>query len=223
MLATIGIVVCCLWFLRKKIVLPLSRVTTVQCETASMDCRGGMSGIAIATQMNTDDSSLGTAIGIDSQDMVAMTDWLARSILSISQIATAEGTLQITLDPIVNECLYLIDKGTLLTLIRAELNSKLSNKVRLLAIDRVHSVEGEQDVKAVGPPTVGRASETVEFCCADFRLTCKLRSLSRSDNCGDRVRYTLYSFQLLNARTGEIVWESTIETKGLHKVDCAYR
>src|SRR5947207_6314171 len=57
------------------------------------------SGVKV-TQMNADERGSVTGTGIESQDLVAVTDKMARSILAIPEIANAQGTPRVVLDPV---------------------------------------------------------------------------------------------------------------------------
>src|SRR5262247_3383040 len=90
------------------------------------------SGVPV-TNMRPDEQGFVTGTGIESQDLVAVTDKMARSILSIPQIANAQGTPRIVLEPVKNETRFPINKDIFLTRIRIELNKKATGKVLFLA------------------------------------------------------------------------------------------
>jgi PBP1b-binding outer membrane lipoprotein LpoB len=62
----------------------------------------------------------------------------------------------------------------------------------------------------------------VEFKGADFFLTGKLQGLTTRTSAGTSD-YVLYSFQLIEARTSDIVWEDSAEIKKQGLEDAAYR
>ncbi|MBU6400230.1 MAG: penicillin-binding protein activator LpoB, partial [Verrucomicrobia bacterium] len=62
----------------------------------------------------------------------------------------------------------------------------------------------------------------VEFKGADFFLTGKLDGLSTSTSQG-RSDYILYTFQLIDARTSDIIWEDSAEIKKQGLEDAVYR
>src|SRR5215471_20565564 len=81
------------------------------------------SGVPV-TQMRPDEQGFVTGTGVESQDLVAVTDKMARSILSVGQIQNAQGTPRVVLEPVMNETRFPINKDIFLTRIRAELNTK---------------------------------------------------------------------------------------------------
>jgi PBP1b-binding outer membrane lipoprotein LpoB len=179
------------------------------------------SGVPVTT-MRPDEQGFVAGTGIESQDLVVVTDKMARSILSIPQIANAQGMPRIVLDPVKNETRFPINKEIFLTRIRAQLNSKAQGKVIFLARDRMQALEKERAMKQSGQVTSSSDPNVVEFKGADFFLTGSLQGISTrtSKGTGD---YILYAFQLIDARTSDIIWEDSAEIKKQGLEDAAYR
>jgi penicillin-binding protein activator len=187
-------------------------------------CASGVknpSGIPV-TQMRPDEQGFVAGTGIESQDLVAVTDQMARSILSIPQIANAQGTPRIVLDPVKNETRFPINKDMFLTRIRVQLNSKAMGKVIFLARDRMSTLERERALKQSGQVTASSDPNIVEFKGADYFLTGSLQGLTTRTAAGTSD-YILYSFQLYDSRTSDIVWEDSAEIKKQGLEDAAYR
>jgi hypothetical protein len=157
------------------------------------------SGIGV-TEMEADEKGFVAGTGIESQDLVAVTDKMARSILGIPRITNAMAPPVVLLDPVVNETRFPINKEMFLTRIRVLLNSKSAGKVQFLARDRMAALEMEGD---------------------DF-LTGTLQGLSTRTSQGTSD-YILYTFQLIDARTSAIVWEDFAEIKKQGLEDASYR
>jgi penicillin-binding protein activator len=174
------------------------------------------------TEMKADERGFVAGTGIESQDLVAVTDKMARSIVGIPQIANAQGQPRIVLDPVNNETRFPINKDMFLTRIRVMLNSKASGKVLFLARDRMGTLERERDLKQSGAVTSSSDPNVVEFKGADFFLTGKLSSLTTRTSKGVSD-YILYTFQLIDARTSDIIWEDFAEIKKQGLEDAAYR
>src|SRR5687768_18218010 len=81
------------------------------------------SGVPV-TEMRPDERGTVAGTGIESQDLVSVTDRMARSILSIPQIARAQTPPSVVIDPVVNNTRFPINKDIFLTRIRTQLNSK---------------------------------------------------------------------------------------------------
>jgi PBP1b-binding outer membrane lipoprotein LpoB len=172
--------------------------------------------------MRPDEQGFVAGTGIESQDLVSVTDKMARSILGIPQVANAQGTPRVVLDPVVNETRFPINKDIFLSRIRAELNTKARGKVTFLARDRMAALERERQMKQSGQVTSSSDPNVVEFKGADYFLTGKLQGLSTRTGSGTSD-YILYTFQLVDARTSDIVWEDSAEIKKQGLEDAAYR
>ena len=179
------------------------------------------SGLPV-TQMRADEQGFVAGTGVESQDLVAVTDKMSRSILSIPQIANAQGTPRVVLDPVENATRFPINKDIFLDRIRALLNSKSHGKVIFLAREKMATLERERQMKQAGQVTASADPNLVEFKGADFFLTGKLSGLSTRTGAGTSD-YILYTFRLIDARTSDIVWEDMAEIKKQGLEDAAYR
>lgn len=179
------------------------------------------SGVPV-TEMKADERGTVTGTGIESQDLIAVTDKMARSIVAVPEIAGAQGTPRVVLEPVINETRFPINKDIFLTRIRTELNTRARGKVRFLARDRMVALERERDLKQSGQVTSSSDPNVVEFKGADFYLTGKLQGITARTTQGTSD-YILYAFQLIDARTSDIVWEDSAEIKKQGLEDAAYR
>ena len=179
------------------------------------------SGIGV-TEMRADEKGFVAGTGVESQDLVAVTDKMARSILDTPQVRNAHSPPVVVLDPVMNETRFPINKDMFLTRIQVLLNSKCEKKVQFLARDRLAALERERDLKRSGQVTSGSDPNVVEFKGGDFLLTGKLQSLTTRNSRGISD-YVLYSFELVDARTSAIVWQDFAEIKKQGLEDAAYR
>ncbi|MCI0534321.1 MAG: penicillin-binding protein activator LpoB [Verrucomicrobiales bacterium] len=179
------------------------------------------SGVPV-TEMKADERGFVAGTGVESQDLVTVADKMARSILNTPEIARAQGTPRIVTDPVLNDTRFPIKTEIFLSKIRAELNSKAAGKVRFLARERMATLERERDLKQGGQVTSSSDPHVVEFKGADFFLTGKLQGLSTRTAKGTSD-YILYTFQLVDARTSDIIWEDQAEIKKQGLEDAVYR
>jgi PBP1b-binding outer membrane lipoprotein LpoB len=179
------------------------------------------SGVPV-TRMNADEQGFVAGTGVESQDLVGVTDKMSRSILSIPQIANAATPPIIVLDPVENKTRFPINKDIFLTRIRGELNKKAMGKVTFLARDRMAALEKERNLKREGAITASSDPAVQEFKGADYFLTGSLEGMSTRTKAGTSD-YVLYAFQLIDARTSAIVWEDNAEIKKQGLEDAAYR
>jgi PBP1b-binding outer membrane lipoprotein LpoB len=179
------------------------------------------SGVPV-TEMRPDEQGFVAGTGMESQDLVRVTDKMARSILGIPQIANAQGQPRIVLDPVKNETRFAINKDMFLTRVRVQLNSKAAGKVIFLARENMAALERERQLKQSGQVTASSDPNVVEFKGADYFLTGSLQGLTTRTSAGTSD-YILYSFRLIDARTSDIIWEDSAEIKKQGLEDAAYR
>src|SRR3989442_2629946 len=179
------------------------------------------SGIGV-TEMRADEKGFVAGTGVESQDLVAVTDKRARGTVDQPQVRNAHSPPVVVLDPVMNETRFPINKDMFLTRIQVLLNSKCEKKVQFLARDRMAALERERDLKRSGQVTSSSDPNVVEFKGGDFFLTGKLQSLTTRNSRGISD-YVLYSFQLVDARTSAIIWEDGAEIKKQGLEDAAYR
>jgi penicillin-binding protein activator len=179
------------------------------------------SGIPV-TRMTADEQGFVAGTGMESQDLVMVTDKMGRSILGIPQIANAATPPTIVLDPVDNQTRFPINKEIFLTRIRAQLNSKARGKVIFLARSQMQVLEQERNRKREGQVTASSDPTVQEFKGADYFLTGSLQGMSTRTKAGTSD-YVLYAFQLIDARTSAIIWEDSAEVKKQGLEDAAYR
>jgi PBP1b-binding outer membrane lipoprotein LpoB len=206
-----------------KTIIKLTFAFTIAALVAGCASRGvkNPSGVPV-TQMRADEQGFVAGTGIESQDLVAVTDKMSRSILGIPQIANATTPPIIVLDPVDNQTRFPINKDMFLTRIRTQLNSKSAGNVTFLARDRMAALERERNLKREGAITAGSDPNVQEFLGANYFLTGALQGLSTRTTAGTSD-YILYSFQLIDARTSAIIWEDVAEIKKQGLEDAAYR
>lgn len=179
------------------------------------------SGVPV-TEMRPDERGFVAGTGVESQDLVAVTDRMARSILAIPLIAQAAQPPVVAIDPVINETRFPINRDIFLTRIRTQLNSQAAGRVSFLAREHMRTLEREQQLKRDGLVTASADPNVVEFLGADYFLTGKLQGISTRTSQGVSD-YILYSFQLIDARTSRIIWEDAAEIKKQGLEDAAYR
>ncbi len=187
-------------------------------------CASGVhnpSGVAV-TRVNPDEQGFVAGTGIESQDLIAVTDKMARSILATPELQKAQGIPRIVLLPVENQTRFAMNKELFLDRIRAQLNSKAQGKVRFLARERMEALEKEQELKKSGLVTSTSDPNVREFKGADYFLTGKLSGLTTKARAGVSD-YIHYSFQLIDPRTSDILWEDSVEIKKQGTDDAAYR
>lgn len=202
-----------------KLLLPITTAALVAgCASSGVK---NPSGVPV-THMNADEQGFVAGTGVESQDLVVVTDKMARSILGIAQIASATTPPIVVLDPIENNTRFPINKDLFLTRLRSELVKKSGGKVTFLARERMAALEKERNLKREGAVTASSDAAMQEFKGADYVLTGTLGGLSTRTRAGTSD-YILYEFQLIDNRTSAIVWGDNAEIKKQGLEDAAYR
>ena len=179
------------------------------------------SGVPV-TQMKADERGFVAGTGIESQDLGAVTDKMARSILAVREITQAKTPPRIVIQPLENKTRFPINKDIFLTRIRSELNSKAQGRVRFLAREQMAALQKERELKQTGQVTAASDPNVQDFKGADYFLTGSLEGMSTRATAGTSD-YILYNFHLIDARTSEIIWEDSAEVKKQGLEDAAYR
>ncbi len=200
--------------------ISLAAIVLLQGGCASEGVRNP-SGVPV-TEMTPDERGFVAGLGMESQDLVTVTDRMAREILGIPEIAQATRIPRVILQPVRNETRFPINKEIFLARIRGRLNTQARNKVRFLARDSMPTLERELELKRTGQVAAQGESDEVQFRTADFVLTGTLQGLSTRTSQG-MSDYILYSFQLIDARTSDIVYEGQAEMKKQGLEDAVYR
>lgn len=174
------------------------------------------------TEMRPDERGFVGGTGVESTDIVAVTEMVAREILGVPQIANAQGTPRLIIDPVENNTRFTVNKDMFLDRIRGSLSRNARGKVTFLARDRSAVLERERQMKQSGQVTSSSDPNVQEFRGADFLLTGKLNSHTTRTSSGVSD-YVMYSFQLIDVRTMDIIYENFHEVKKQGLEDAAYR
>lgn len=174
------------------------------------------------TEMRADEKGFVVGTGIESQDLVTVADKMARGILGVPQVANARGVPRIVTLPVKNDTRFTINNELFLREIRAMLNERAAGKVIFLARDRMADLEREREMKQSGAVTSSTDPNVNRFMGADLMLTGELTSLTTRMSAGTSD-YVLYSFQLIDPNTSEMIWEGSHRIKKQGLEDAAYR
>ena len=174
------------------------------------------------TELRPDEKGFVVGTGVESTDLVRVSDKMARGILGCAPIANATTPPWIVLEPVINDTRFAINKTIFLDRIRGQLIAKAQGKARFVAREHMAALERERQMKQSGQVTSTSDPNLLEFRGADYFLTGKLSGLSSSAQ-GGISDYILYSFQLVDARTSEILWEGQDEIKKQGVSDAVYR
>jgi len=179
------------------------------------------SGVGV-TQMRPDERGFVAGTGIESQDIVEVTDKMARGILGVPEIVNARGIPRVVMLPVKNDTRFAFNKDIFLEEIKTRLNENSNGKVRFLARDRMVELERERALKQSGQVTSSTDPNLVQFKGADFMLTGKLVGQTTRTSAGTSD-YVLYSFELIDPNTSDVIWNGSHRIKKQGLEDASYR
>lgn len=163
--------------------------------------------------------SLGAGTGIESQDLIQVTDYMARTILETPEIVNADKPPIIGLLPVENDTRFPIQKDIFNARIKALLNEHCSTKVRFVDRTRMEAINKERQMKDEGIVT---SSGEKQLAGVDYFLTGKLMGMGQVGSTG-QSDYVMYTFRLIDAESTIEVWERMREIKKEGLEDVVYR
>lgn len=165
---------------------------------------------------DVDDEMGGT--GIESGDIRAISDWMARSLVERLPSGGPSKPV-VVLKEVTNETRFIIDKDLFLKQMRTELIRDAGGKIDFLAREDMDAILAERAAKREG--RVGQ-TEAKGLLGAEYFLTGTLSGLSKSSG-GDRSDYIYASFRLVDAESSRIVWEDAKDFKKVGQAGVLYK
>ncbi len=165
---------------------------------------------------DVDDEIGGT--GIESGDVRAISDWMARSLLERLPM-TGPSKPVVVLKEVANETRFIFDKDLFLSQMRTELIRNAGNRIDFLAREDMDAILAERAAKREG--RVGSSGEKI-ILGAEYFLTGTLKGLSKSSG-GDRSDYIYAEFRLVDAESTRIVWADSKDFKKVGRSGVLYR
>ncbi len=168
--------------------------------------------------MDREDSMGGT--GIDSQDIRTICQRMCRSILETPRIIEAKTRAVIEITPVKNHSRFRIDADIFTLKIRNQLLKFAQGKVLFLAANSDKAnIERIRDEKRNG---VTSGSVAKDMLGAEYILTGTIKGVSKA-RFDKRSDYIVFSFELFDAETRELVWADDYEFKKTDDVGTVYR
>lgn len=166
---------------------------------------------------SAEDDLGGTATS--STDVKAMAERMAREIAGINWSKKGV-TPRIAVLPIENQTRFRIDTKLLQNKLVRDLVRFANGNVEFLARESEQAVMQERAKKRAG--IYDHGDQTASMAGADYLLKGEMRALSKAAKSGVSD-YIVYSFQLINAETGGILWMNDFETKKVGSVGVVYQ
>jgi len=165
-------------------------------------------------------------IGIESQDIVAMTDKMIRDMLSNATLASLQKPPHVIIDAAYfrNEGSQRINKNTIADRLRVGLNRAASGRMQFVARHAAEMVEHERELKNNGAVDQGTVPSTPATAGADYRLFGNIKDVNQVDPAsGLTSRYVQITFEMIDLDKGFLVWSGIYEFKKSAQDDIIYR
>ncbi len=165
-------------------------------------------------------------VGVESQDIVSMTDRMMRDMLSSPVLAGRNVAPYVIVDDeyFVNESSSIMNKRLITERLMVNLNRAAAGRMVFIERGAAEMVEKERTLKRSGVVGEGTLGSTKTVAGADFRLTGRIMSLdAASATSGAVSRYHQISFKMVDLETGVAVWTGLYEFKKAAQDDIIYR
>jgi hypothetical protein len=165
-------------------------------------------------------------VGIESQDIIGMTDQMLRDMLSAPRLAGAATPPNVIIDSeyFHNESSSRLNKNSITDRLRIGLNRAAAGRMQFVGRHYADMVAKERDLKRQGVVDRGTQPGTRAQKGGDYRLGGRITSLdSRDPKTGMMQRYNQIIFEMVDLETSEIVWSGMYEFAKAAQDDIIYR
>lgn len=167
-----------------------------------------------------------SGVGIEGQDVVAMTDQMVRDMLQTPTLAGRTKPPRVIVDGeyFANDSSQALNKNSITDRLRVALNRSSQGRMTFVGRNYARMVQEERDLKRAGVTDAGTTGLTRAQSGGDFRLGGRISSLdSRSTRSGLVQRYNQIVFEMVDLESGEIVWSGMYEFARAAADDVVYR
>jgi hypothetical protein len=164
--------------------------------------------------------------GIEGQDIVAMTNRMARDMFASGFLNGLSQPPRIQIDEqnFRNEGSQAINRKLITDRLRVELNRASQGRMVFVGRQYAAAVAEERDLKRSGVTDSGTTGLTKAQAGVDFKLGGTISTLDSRDNArGVTQKYNQIVFELFDAETGVVVWSNLYEFTRASGDDVIYR
>ena len=169
--------------------------------------------------------SRSSGVGLESNDVINMTDSMVRSILNDPIFVNLKSPPRI----LVDETGFTLDGNTRIN--RKLITTKLRNGLSRAAMGRMvfvaryaqQAIMAERDIKRTGMVDRGTIRQTEATAGADFKLVGSILTTDERHSNGLTSRYHFINFELIDMELGVTVWADAYELKKTGADDVVYR
>jgi PBP1b-binding outer membrane lipoprotein LpoB len=171
-------------------------------------------------------SELVQGTGVESQDIVAMTDQMARDMLSNPILAGRTTPPRVIVDSefFKNESSTRINKNLITDRLRVNLNRAASGRLFFINRENLEMINAERELKREKVTDKGTIGLSKTIAGVDFRLVGRIASHDAVDvNSGAQASYHQITFEMIDLEQGFTVWSGIYEFKKSTLDDVIYR
>jgi hypothetical protein len=179
-----------------------------------------------STYVTADTPGKVQGVGMESQDIISMSDKMARDLLAQSNLVSRPTPPRIIIDSeyFRNEGTSRVNKNLITDRLRVDLNRAAQGRLLFVGREFVNAVEAERKLKREGVTDQGTVRSTQATAGVDFRLTGRIATSDAVDpKTGMTQRWTQITFELLDLEYGTIVWSNIYDYAKASQDDIIYR
>jgi hypothetical protein len=154
------------------------------------------------------------SLGIESQDIVSMTDQMMRDMLTNPRLVRAArdepAVVVVDHEYFENDSSQRLNKRLIVDRLRTELFRAAAGRIRFVARHAEDMVRAEHERRREG---VATGAVLTELPSPEYRLTGRFQNLQDGSRSGDRSNYVQVLFEMVDMLNGELVWTGMYEFK----------
>ena len=202
-------------------IIILSGLMVTGCQSVQVT---GQAGIPPTVQ-DPGSSGIVRGIGIESNDIVSITDEMVRDISAMTNLTLQTTPPQVIVDSqyFSNDSSQRINKNQIIDRLRVGLQRAAGGSISFVNRERSSMIEQERQLKRAGQVDQGTTGLTRAQAGADYRLSGRITSLDSVDQDGIMQRYTQILFELTDMESGIVIWSNIYELSKAGQNDVIYR
>lgn len=172
------------------------------------------------------DRGVVSGLGIGGHDIVAMSDMMARDLMSVPRLAAATPPPRVIIDDryFENTSSQRLNKAMITDRLRVSLNRSASGRMVFIGREMQSMVAEERELKRDGVVDSGTTGLTQRPAGADYRLSGRISSEDATQGrTGVVQRYMQILFEMRDLETSEIIWSNIYEFERAGADDVVYR
>ena len=165
-------------------------------------------------------------VGIEGNDIIAMTDMMMRDMLGNAQLAGRSTAPRVVIDSelFTNDSMQPINKNIITDRLRVGLNRASQGRMVFVGRQYAQAVQRERELKRSGAVDVGTTGLTKAQAGVDFQLGGRIASVdARNAKTGLQQRYNQITFEMVDLESGVVVWSGIYEFARSAADDVVYR